>query len=606
MIFLDLLPFAFLIGLVALVVTAVVRARRHGDAADDEPGIGTIRHLFLYGLAAVGLGIAAFGLATLVGGVASAIGGEVLAERRSRELAIGLALTLVGTPAWLALFVATQRAVARHSVESRMPSRWLYFGLVRGVALVVVMVSAIRVLGWAFRADSFEGGPCGSALVGGGVWLFHQRMTRLHPASADVWFLDRLYLHFGAVAGLVTLSGGAGIVLQQVLQRTYDQLFRGGVLVASPGAPLSDAARWGLAGVAVGATAWAWHWFVHTRRDSGSGLWRVYVFLFGILGGIATVVTAAAMVLGRALQWWFGQPQTASAARHFDLLPEAIVALFVGVSLWRYHRAAVAELPAALRERRTEAEWVYRYLATAAGLVTLASGLVALLMLAFEGAATSGLVHGTGWWRNRLVTGVTLLLVGAPLWAGYWFAAQREVARAGVQARAAVSRRVLIWGALGVSLLFALVDLSIALFLLFDRVLERTLSRATLHDARVSLALLLTSTAVAGYYWLVLREDQRATPAVAAAPPARTPVEVVLLVDGGGEALRVDLARWLDARVRLWRRVGGGAGPALSEAQVEALRARIAEAGHERLLAIVRADGSAEIVPFTVQEGDDR
>lgn len=597
-----------------LVVAAVAGARRRGDAADGEPGIGTVRRLFLYGLAAVALGLAAFGLATLIGGVADALGGEVLAERRSRGLAIGLALTVVGTPTWLALFAAAQRAVAKHPVESRVPSRWLYFGLVRGVALVVVMVAAIRVLGWAFRADSFAGGAWGSALVWGGVWLFHQRMARLHPAPADVGFLDRLYLHFGAVAGLVTLSGGAGIVLQQVLQRAYDQLFRSGVLVANHGAPLSDAARWGLAGVVVGAAVWAWHWFAYTRRDPGSGLWRVYVFLFGILGGIATVVTAAALLLARTLQWWFGQPQPQSAAAHFDLLPEAVAALLVGITLWRYHRAIVAELPLALRERRTEAEWVYRYLAAAAGLVTLASGLVTLLALAIEGMATNGLVHDAGWWRNQLVAAITLLLVGAPLWAGYWFDAQREVARAGAQARTTVSRRVLIWGTLGVSLLVALVDLSIALFVLFDRVLAGTLSRATLHDARVSLALLLTASAVAGYYGLVLREDLRedlhedlrAAPAQAVASPRRRPVEVVLLVDGGGEALRSDLARALDTRVRLWRRVGGEAGPTPTAAQVAVLRDQIAEAGHERLLAIVRADGSAEIVPFMPQDTGDR
>lgn len=607
LIFLGLLPFAVLIGLVAIVVAAVAGARRHGDTADGEPGIGTMRRLILYGLAAVALGIAAFGLATLIGGLADAIGGEVIAERRSRGLATGLALTIVGTPTWLALFAVAQRAVAQHPVESRVPSRWLYFGLVRGVALVTVMVSAIRILGWAFRAGSFEGGPWGFALVWGGVWLFHQRMTHLHPAPEDVGFLDRLYLHFGAVAGLVTLSGGAGIAVQQVLQRAYDQLFRSGVLVANHGAPLSDATRWGLAGVVVGTAVWAWHWFVYTRRDPGSGLWRTYVFLFGILGGIATVVTAVALVLARALQWWFGQPQTQSAATHFDLLPEAIAALVVGITLWRYHRAVVAELPPALRERRTEAEWAYRYLAAAAGLVTLASGLVTLLMLAFEGVATDGLVHHAGWWRNQLVAGITLLLVGAPLWAGYWFAAQREVVRAGAQARTTVSRRVLIWGALGVSLLFALVDLSIALFVLFDRVLAGTLSRTTLHDARVSLALLLTATAVAGYYWLVLREDQRATPARAMAVAVRAPVEVVLLVEGDGESLRRDLGRALGAQIRLWRRVGGGgAGPALTDAQVEALHDRIVQAGHERLLVTVRTDGSAEIVPFTTQEIGDR
>ena len=136
---------------------------------------------------------------------------------------------------------------------------------------------------------------------------------------------------------------------------------------------------------------------------------------------------------------------------------------------------------------------------------------------------------------------------------------------------------------------------------LFEAALEDGVSAQTVQDVRWSVALLLTVGAISVYYWLVLREDQRALAAeepqpAAGAPP---PKEVVLLVAGSGEALARELERRLGARVRIWRRLDGPEpGAALSDAQIEELEGRIADAAGNRVAVIVGATGDVEVVPY--------
>ncbi len=73
----------------------------------------------------------------------------------------------------------------------------------------------------------------------------------------------------------------------------------------------------------------------------------------------------------------------------------------------------------------------------------------------------------------------------------------------------------------------------------------------------------------------------------------------MLIVAGSGEALARELERRLGARVRIWRRlVEPEPGAALSDAQIEGLKRRIAAAAGGRVAVIVGATGEVEVVPY--------
>jgi hypothetical protein len=286
------------------------------------------------------------------------------------------------------------------------------------------------------------------------------------------------------------------------------------------------------------------------------------------------------------------------------LLPATLAALVVAAGSWGYHRATLRERLTADADERSESERVYRYLVAAVGLATLAGGLVTLFAVTIDAAApdVAGTLRSAGWWRNPLVLGVTLLAAGTPLWARYWFDAQRHVVAGVAGERSALSRRSFIFGVFGVAVLVALVNLTIVLFQLFEAALESGVSAQTVQDIRWSVALLLTAGAISVYYWLVLREDQRALAAEEPQPAAATPSpskEVVLLVAGSGDSIAQELERRLGARVRIWRRLDGPEpGVLLSDAQIEGLEGRIAAAAGVRVAVIVGASGEVEVVPY--------
>src|SRR5690606_1385495 len=109
----------------------------------------------------------------------------------------------------------------------------------------------------------------------------------------------------------------------------------------------------------------------------------------------------------------------------------------------------------------------------------------------------------TDWWRSPLALGLTLLIVGAPLWARYWFAAQRTTEHGGAEERESLSRRVFLFGIFGVAVLVLLVNLTIVLYQVFEGLLENSLSSGVIQDTRWSIAMVLTAGAVSIYYWLV-------------------------------------------------------------------------------------------------------
>jgi hypothetical protein len=213
----GLLPPLVLIAAITAVVEARHQSGLDGDAEGD-PGIGTVRRLFVYGLALVSLIFAATGLSMILGGMLDALVGRVLIADRRDSLSIALAFTSVGTPAWLCFAALAQRSMREHPVERQAQARRLYFALARGIALAFVVANAVSAGRMVAGLQSFRGSPWGYLLAWALVWALHARLVSGEPATTPVTrLLERFTGYFGAVLGLFMLLGGAAGILEAPL-----------------------------------------------------------------------------------------------------------------------------------------------------------------------------------------------------------------------------------------------------------------------------------------------------------------------------------------------------------------------------------------------------
>lgn len=599
-----MMPIAVIAGVVFLV-----RRSRGDHEGDDEvdDGIGSVRRAFLYGLAFVSLMFAGSGVAMLMGGIFEAVSGDRVIADSDTQLAMALAFTVVGAPAWLIFAALAQRSLTQHAVEARSGLRWTYFGAVRAVALLIALVRGVdaleRLLGEPHVGGGlFEGGAWGWFLTWTAIWAAHELLARRErPTARDALALDRLYRSFGAAVGVYVFGGGLTSSLALAGLRTYDAL-TSDTLVQRGG--WSDGTA--LAILVLGGATWWWHWFVCLRRERPAASWDIHVFLFGIFSGVAVAVSAAAVLLFLALEWTIGDPGPSTAIEHFRDAVPALAFLVIGAAAWAYYRLLLIETGEGGTDRvRPEPERVYRYLVATAGLVTFATGVAIVIAMAVDAVTpATGVFRQGGWWRDELAMAITALVVGVPLWARAWFAAQAIVTTGVAEEVGSPSRRVFVFGVFGVAILVAIVNLIILLFEFFDAVLGEGISTALVRDVRWAIAMLLTAGAIAAYHWLVLREQQDASSEDGATAPARSALREVVLIGGGASATALrDALAASDVRVRLWRRVDVDA-PATAAATTadpapEALSARLLASGYPRV-AVVFGAGEPQIVPFEV------
>jgi len=560
--------------------------------------------VFLYGIATVALVLTGIGLSLLIGGTIDAFRGELVLAGQDTQLASALALTVVGGPAWLIFMLLAQRAVRQHPSEVRSQARRLYLNVARGIGMGVITVTAILCGTMIVGVSDFSGGPWGWLLTWSFAWAIHQRLAVEEPATSETAsLLDRMYLYLYSAIGLYVLGVGAIATIAIPLSWVYDRLFREPIL---EGSWLDDLLTM-LVVLVVGGAVWALHWLRSvSMQDVRTTMWFGYLFLFGVTVAVFATVIPVAVLVYSVLEWWFGDPSSFTAAEQFELLPVMFsIALIAGLS-WGYHRSILRE-GAPLQAAWSEPERIYRYLVAAAGLLTLAAGIARLLTIAIDAVAqgTGALAHFTDWWRNPLVLGITLLAIGGPLWARYWFQAQAEAERLGAAERSSQPRRVFLFVIFGLAVLVVLVDLTIVLFQLFEGVLDGTLSAQILSDTRWSIALILVAGVFGAYYWLVLREDQQSLSLTSEAAggvvtTATLPVRqrtVVVVTPAGGENLARRISAIEGVRVRNWQRLDTGSPISVNDEAFEAVRERILTADADHLLVILR-DGSLDVVPY--------
>ena len=603
------------LAIIGLIIYGIIVWRRRASEstpdADDDPGIGTVRRLYFYVVAFVSLMMSASGIVLLIQVILDSIfGGDVISDSTTR-LAGGVSLVIVGAPLWFFHWRYIQRTVVEQPVETRSILRKLYIYITLAVAGSILIYTALNVLNWIFRTDDFSGYDLAALIAWGVVWIFHWLLEeREGQQTSDIRVIRRLYIYIASLAGLVMLSLGVGRVLYFILLEGYNALVSTPVISGDSGL-WRHAMREMLSVAIVGTATWALHWLYIARRDYDSALRQVYLYIFAILGGVMTTLTALGIIIHELLTWLFGAYSADSVAQHFEFLPGSIATLSIGAALWAYHWYRVQHEAGMSDGTTLSARRAYTYILTAIGTGALAVAIFMLVngTLKLILASFGDVVVGDDEWKRPLINIITLAVLGGPVWGYYWRNIQRRELDIDADERQSTSRRIFLFAALGVGVLALLGSVSALLFMFLRDLLDVSLSLGTLDDTAEPIAIIAAAAAFLPYYWAVYRDDQDTAPEVEPedsiispepVPSVRPePVEgqlsrkpVTLLAPAGTDALAgqiqdalgydIDTLAWADSEAAM---------PTLTDEECAQLAQSIADAPGRYVLLIPDGEG---------------
>lgn len=590
------------IAIIGLVVYGIIVWRRRASENErrggTDDGIGTVRRLYFYVVSFVALMMTASGIVMLIEFALDGIAVGAALSISTTSLAAGVSLMIVGAPLWYFHWRYIQRAVAKQPVETQSILRKLYMYLTIGVASGFIIVTAVDLLNWIFRAEDFSGYSLAAIIIWGAVRAFHWRIEgREGQPTQDTRAIRRLYIYLASLVGLIMLSVGVGRVFYFILLEGYSAF-------ASTPLLTGDTGLWRLALremislSIVGGAVWALHWLYIARRDYDSALRQVYLYIFAILGGVMTTLIALSVIIHETLAWALNNYYANTAAEHFEFLPWSVAALAVGGALWAYHWYK-AQLEAGMSSGATaSARRAYTYILAAIGTGTLAVAIFMLVssVLKLILASFGDVIVGGDQWKSPFVNIITLAVLGAPLWGYYWRNIQIRALELGVDEMQATSRRLFLFAALGIGVLALLGSVSTLIFFFLRDLLDFSFSLGTIDDMVEPIAIIAAAAAFLPYYWAVYRQDQNAASEVAPEPaspvvpsdaegqPARKHV-TLLTTDGDALAQRIRDALGYDFEVLRWADADA-AMPALTDEECARIARAIVDAPGSRALLI--------------------
>jgi hypothetical protein len=520
-----------LLVLIAVVIFAVrYAAGRSGRGmSEGQP----VRRFFQYALL---LGL----LFVVIGGVDGLLtrlleNSDTFIDNRA-DLARSVTFVVVGIPLFALVALWTRRRFQQDSAEADSFGWAFYVTVASLVSLIVALFALHDVLSWVVRIDPYDGGALSRVIVWGASWGVHWWLSQRVTAA------QRLRPHhlIGSLIGLGTAAVGLTGLLGNVIEAVV------GMTRVSLTAGAADPILRSALTLAVGALTWTIYWLLTAAKSERDAAWFAYVLLAGVGGGLVALLIFASVVLYEILVWLVGEPSTTTASGHFENVPMAAAAAIVGVLVWWYHRAVLAEVRTTAR---SEVERIYEYLMAGIGLLAAAGGLTLVLVALLESLTESTTLVVGGSAINALLAAFTLLVVGGPVWGIFWRRIQSAVASDPVVERSSPTRRTYLFVLFGLGGIAAVITLLVAVFFLFEDILEGRLGSGTLRQMRVPLGVLITTGAVSAYHWAVYRGERDSVVAASASV-----LRVVTLVGQADPSFAREVARRTGARVKVLSR----------------------------------------------------
>ena len=313
--------------------------------------------------------------------------------------------------------------------------------------------------------------------------------------------------------------------------------------------PVAQAA----ATVIVGVPVWVVYWLRTWSTADRTPLWFGYVLPVGVGASLVLAVVGASVAVYQVLVWLLGDPSSTQASQHFEGTPTAVACVAVGALSWWYHRQVLAGAATG----RTEVTRVYEYLMAGIALLAAAVGVTLVVVALIESLIPVADVELGTSVVNSLLSGVTLLLVGSPLWWVFWSRINRVVHADGPEELGSPTRRTYLFVLFGLGGVAAVIAVLVAAFVAIQGALQGNLDAQVVRDLRIPVAILLAAGAISGYHWAVYRDDRSRLPT----PEPRFGARYVLLVGAPDPAVRGAVEHRTGAQVDLWVRADGLAGP---------------------------------------------
>lgn len=503
-----------------------------------------VRRLYFYGVALISLIAMLIGLNTLLRVLDTVWFGAsagFAVDTFSRDSIAGAGGTLlVATPIFLIHWGIVGRR--RDGVEEYSAIRKLFlyvagliavgyalfngYELLRGLALLAlgesVITSNIWPTGWLHAL--------GMIVIGSSLQAYFLHVLRAdgdmgtEVGWAGTW--RRWYQTIAGLVGLGLLIAGGGGLLELLLRYAID-LFSA---TASAWLPRYDAAT-SVALLVLGVILWRLNWVrwhglaTQYPREAQAALRRFYLYAAAVAGAVVTLTPVAGML--RDVLWvFFSRADTlwmVLGDQLSTLLGFGSIGLVVWIGHWRYLAREAATYGES--EEGASIRRVYYYAVAATGLAVMWIGLTeAVLVLLDFVLARDAWIITQGLWVEPLASGLSLLAVGAPVWAYHWRVVQTIAQRddvTGQAERASGMRKVYLYGV-------ALVGAVLILFFLAQvvyRILLLLLGDPSASLLGVEPAGELARSLIAAIFWTVhvlaiRRDGQLGTEEPAAPAPA--------------------------------------------------------------------------------------
>jgi hypothetical protein len=517
--------------------SALRGAPEQARQSNEGTGQATVRRLYVYLVILISSTAGLFAFSSLVDSLIYAwFSGPGLAVINGpgfqrTAIASNVGLLVVTTPIFLLHWgwVQARAMDPAYPEERKAALRKFFLYVASAIALGLLLSAAQNLLGGI--AHLALGQPLRNSQLLPGVWLYN--LITIGVSGALFWYWQtvargdgdfgletgwaaawrRLFLAGIILSGLGLILFGSANVISALLQRGLDLVAPSigrdwFALVAGDG--LSQV----LIGVVLARTGLqVWHDIVMRRpAEEQSALLRLFLYIAAVGGAVATLVPAT-LALRTLLIWAFaGFNQPLLTLLETLIGPLALIPAGAAI-WWRFWNVIQAmEARSGVRAEGATVRRIYFYAVAATGLVLLWLGLNNVVQVLLDLLLTAGQTPEGPIWQQPLATGLSLLVVGAPVWALHWRAVQAVALgndEAGAHERASLPRRIYLYGVAFAGAILILFYLAQVLYRVFLVLLgDRTIALFSPEMAED-----LARAAIAAYLWgvhlVALRTDGR-------------------------------------------------------------------------------------------------
>lgn len=524
-----------IVVVILIVVVAIVLSNRepamtasvHSDSA--RGGRALVRRLYFYGVSLVSFVASLAALAILLRVIFSTwLDSTVMADAAyvRNTIAGSGGVLLVAVPIFLLHWRFAQSRADEEERRSGMRKFFLYaasmvsvgyalyygFELLQGLGALALGEPAIYVDIWP------SNWPADILIIAAALALqFYFYRILLQDGDYGVEYvgpatLRRIYQTIAGLFGLgLVIFGIGGMVetlLRQLLEVTGRSVGMGWWRMAVGS---------GLAQTILGSLLLRTNWLrwrglaAQHPAEAQSALRRFYLYGSVVAGALAVLIPAAMLVNQTLLQLF---DPAALPYEFWDVLATAIAYAPVGLAVWVWHWRYLEHEATAYGESGEGAmvRRLYYYAVAATGLVLLWFGAADLIqsvlnVLLEQGRVVSGSARI---WVYPLANGLSLLAVGAPVWAYHWRSVERIARRedrSGQEERASGPRRVYLYGVALTGALLILFYLARVVYRLLLVLMGEPGSALVGGETAGELARSIIAAALWGVHVLAIRRD---------------------------------------------------------------------------------------------------